>query len=146
MNVADALGRWAEETPFAVAIAERDRLVAYRELDAAVWRIASRLSATGLRPGDRVGLSLTGNSALYLATAYALARVGAVLLLLPVGEPPALRRALRRRFPLAAVIGADEGAALDGIPLLKAVADWGKPDAAPAAGPRAAGGAAAWRI
>jgi surfactin family lipopeptide synthetase C len=116
MNVADTLGRWAEETPFAVAIAERTRLFAYRELDATVWRIASRLSAAGLRPGDRVGLSLAGNSALYLATAYALARLGAVLLLLPVTEPPALRRALARRFHLAAVIGADEVAAVDGIP------------------------------
>ena len=147
MNVADALERWAEETPFAVAIAERERLVAYRELDAAVWRIASRLSAAGLRPGDRVGLSLAGNSALYLATAYAVARLGAVLLLLPLGEPPALRQALARRLKLAAVIGADESAALDGIPLLKPVADWGKADAAPvAAGLRAEGGAAAWRI
>ena len=90
MNVADTLGRWAEKTPFAVAIAERERLVVYRELDAAVWRIASRLSAAGLRPGDRVGLSLAGNSALYLATAYAVARLGAVLLLLPVTEPLAL--------------------------------------------------------
>src|SRR5258706_8862416 len=147
MNVADVLRRWAEETPFAVAIAERERLVLYRELNAAVWRIALRLSAAGLRPGDRVGLSLAGNSALYLATAYALARLGAVLLLLPVTEPPALRQALARRFHLAAVIGADEAAAVDGIPLLKAVADWGKPDAAPAAGGlRAAGGTAAWRI
>src|SRR5689334_21843236 len=133
MNVADTLGRWAEETPFAIAIAERERLVTYRELDAAVWRIASRLSAAGLRPGDRVGLSLAGNSALYLATAYAVARLGAVLLLLPVGEPPALRQALARRFNLAAVIGADDAAALDGIPLLKPIADWGKPDTAPAA-------------
>src|SRR5882757_1398415 len=145
MNVADTLARWAEETPFAVAIAERERLVLYRELDAVAWRIASRLSAAGLRPGDRVGLSLAGNSALYLATAYALARLGAVLLLLPTGEPPALRQALARRFHLAAVIGADESAALDGIPLLKAVADWGNPDAAPpAAGLHAAGDTAAW--
>jgi non-ribosomal peptide synthetase component E (peptide arylation enzyme) len=143
MNLADALGRWAEETPFAIAIAERERLVAWRELDAAVWRIASRLSAAGLRPGDRVGLSLAGNSALYLATAYAVARLGAVLLLLPVTEPKALRQALARRFELAAVIGADETAALDGIPALRAAADWGEPDAAPAATSlRAAGGAA----
>src|SRR6476660_5842838 len=119
MNVADALARWARETPFAVAILEPRRVLHYRDLDASVWRAAARLAADGVRPGDRVGVSLAGNSALYLVQVYALARLGAVALLLPVDEPPAFRLGIARRFGLAAVIGADEAARLGDLPLLR---------------------------
>jgi hypothetical protein len=60
INVADSLGRWARETPFAVAIHEPRRVLDYRDLDAAAWRAAVRLASNGIRPGDRVGLSPAG--------------------------------------------------------------------------------------
>jgi acyl-coenzyme A synthetase/AMP-(fatty) acid ligase len=129
MNVASSLGRWAEETPFAAAIVERERILHYRELDAAVRRAAAQLVADGVRPGHRVGITLVGNSALYLVQIYALARLGAVALLLPSNEPAAFRLDVARRFGLAAVIGDDDAARLGTLPLLR-------PDAACfAAGP-----------
>ncbi len=145
MNVADSLGRWACETPFAVAILSPDRALHYRDLDAAVWHAAARLASEGIRPGDRVGISLAGNSSLYLVQVYALARLGAVAMLLPVNEPLSFRLGLARRFDLAAVIGADEAARLGDLPLLR-------PDAAcfapgPVDGGRsAAGGEAPFKI
>jgi non-ribosomal peptide synthetase component E (peptide arylation enzyme) len=147
MNIADCLGRWARETPFAVAIVERTRIVPYRDLDAAVWHAASWLVAAGVRPGDRVGISLAGNSARYLIVVYALARMGAVTMLLPVAEPPAVRLALARRFRLAAVVADDDATGLGTLPLLKPPSGWPGRNAAPAdAGLRAAGGAAPWMI
>jgi len=50
MNVADSLGRWAEETPLGVAIIDDTRVLHFRDLDRAVWRVASRFVAEGLRP------------------------------------------------------------------------------------------------
>jgi len=63
MNVADAIARFAGETPYRAAIIEPDRVVHWRELDAAVWRAAAFLASSGLRPGDRVGLFGFGASA-----------------------------------------------------------------------------------
>jgi long-chain acyl-CoA synthetase len=131
MNVADSLGRWAQETPFAVAILDDAQIFHYRDLDTAVWRTASRFVAEGIRPGDRIGISLAGNSALYLIVVYALARMGAVVMLLPVTEPPAVRQALARRFHLAAVVADDDAARLDGLPLLKPTMAWFGSDTAP---------------
>jgi acyl-CoA synthetase (AMP-forming)/AMP-acid ligase II len=145
MNVADALARWARETPFAVAIVEPRRILHYRALDAAVWRAAARLAADGFRAGDRVGLSLASNSALYLVQVYALARLGAVALLLPVDEPPDFRLGVARRFGLTAVIGADETARLGDLPLLRPDESCLAPGPVHA-GPSAAGGAAPLKI
>ena len=142
MNVADALTRWARETPFAAAIVDDAQILHYRELDAAVWSVASRFVAEGIRPGERVGISLAGNSALYLIVVHALARMGAVTMLLPAAEPPAVRVALARRFGLAAVVGDGTTAGLDAVPLLRPLADWVDPRPAPVeAGVRIAGGA-----
>jgi len=147
VNIADSLGRWAEETPFRVAIIETSRVIHYRDLDAAVWRVAAWLAAEGVKPGDRVGISLAGNSAGYLIVVYGLARIGAVTMQLPLAEPPAVRLALARRFALAAVVGDDGAARLDGFPLLTPIPV--PPDASPAPidpRVRAPGGAAPWLL
>ena len=126
MNVADSLTAWASATPFAAAVVERGRVIPYRDLDRAVWRVAAWLRDSGIRPGDRVGVSIAGNSAAILAVVYGLARMGAVTLLLPPGEVPAIRLNIARRFHLAAVVGED-GAGLDGLPLLRSDTDWFAP-------------------
>jgi acyl-CoA synthetase (AMP-forming)/AMP-acid ligase II len=81
LNVADSLSDWAEKTPFAAAIVDRDRVIHYRDLDRAVWRAAAWLRDHGVRPGDRVGLSLGRNSVDFLVAVYVLARMGAALML-----------------------------------------------------------------
>jgi acyl-CoA synthetase (AMP-forming)/AMP-acid ligase II len=147
MNVADSLGRWADETPFAAAIIDSSRVIHYRDLDRAVWRAAAWLRRHGVQEGDRIGVSLRDNSAELLAVVYALARIGAVLMLLPPFELKAARLALARRFQLAAVVGDDEAVRLDPLPLLRPSGDWFEPDtAAIDRHPRVEGGAAPWRI
>ena len=147
MNIADPIARWANEAPFAPAVVDDGRILHYRDLDAAVWRASARLVAEGIRPGDRVGISLVGSTAACLIVVYGLARIGAVTMLLPVTEPPAIRLALARRFRLAAVVGDDDGARLDALPLLRPTAGWFGPASAPVdTGLRVAGGASACMI
>src|SRR4051794_27306918 len=105
MNIADALSRYAAEAPYRAAIVDRERVIHYRTLDAAVWRAASWLADNGLRAGDRVAFSAGGNSALWLVAAYALARLGAVFLPLDPLDAPGFREGLARRLGLAAVLG-----------------------------------------
>src|SRR5262249_39606732 len=107
VNIADSLVRWAEETPFRVALIAFGGVILYGDPVAGVWRAGAWLVAEGVKAGDRVGISLAGNSAFYLIVVYGLARIGAVAMQLPLAEPPAVRLALSRRFSLAAVIGDD---------------------------------------
>jgi long-chain acyl-CoA synthetase len=142
MHIADSLDRWAREKPSAAAIVDRTRVIDFRGLDGAAWRTATLLAADGLRPGDRVGISLPDNSVFSLILAYALARLGAAWMLMPTTDPPAFRLALAQRFGLAAVIGEDT-ARLDGVRSIPPRADWlvpGEP------GSCAAGGDAPFRI
>ena len=127
MNIADAITRLAGEAPHRVAIAESDRLIQWHDLEAAVWRAAAALAAGGLKPGDRVGISPSANAALWLVAAYALARVGAVFLLLDPLEPPAVREAIARRLGLVAVLGDGPAAQVGSLPLMRPQPAWLEP-------------------
>src|SRR5450432_1790711 len=94
MNIADSLTRCADEVPNRAAIVDQQRVIHYRSLEGAVWRAAAWLAANGVGPGTRVGFSPTGNASLWLVATYALARIGAVFLLLDPLEAPAVRAAL----------------------------------------------------
>lgn len=47
---------WATVTPEAVAVEDGNATITYRELDQRADRLAARLAASGVRPGDRVAL------------------------------------------------------------------------------------------
>jgi long-chain acyl-CoA synthetase len=147
VNIADVLSLHAEEIPYRVAIVDQDRLMHYRDLDAAVWRAAAWLAERGLRPGDRVGYSPSGTSASWLVLAYALARLGAVFLLIDPQETLVARATIARRLRLAAVLSDDPSARLDTLPLLQPPSDWLAPGAAaPDPGLRAEGDGAPMMI
>jgi amino acid adenylation domain-containing protein len=58
MNIAHLLWTTAEKYPEATAIAERDLEITYAELQSRAARIANALGASGVAPGDRVGIFL----------------------------------------------------------------------------------------
>lgn len=95
VNLASALARQARERPDAPAILRGGASLGFRELDRHVWAAATWLARQGIRPADRVGLSLDGELA-HLIAIYALARLGASALALPLSEPPPVRRRLAR--------------------------------------------------
>jgi acyl-CoA synthetase (AMP-forming)/AMP-acid ligase II len=104
-NVADAIARWAHQRPEAIAVIEGRRRVSYAAFDKAVWRAAASWRASGILPGQTVGVCLP-NSALYLVAFYGLARIGATVLPLPLDQPEQHRAGLLRRFGAAAIIAA----------------------------------------
>jgi acyl-CoA synthetase (AMP-forming)/AMP-acid ligase II len=94
--------------------------------------VACRQRAAAWR-SDR--LIAIGNTAVWLVAAYALARIGAVFLLLDPLEAPAFRDAIVRRLRLVAVLGDGPAAQLGTVPLLQPQPAWLDPGPA-AADPR----------
>ncbi|MFJ8816593.1 long-chain-fatty-acid--CoA ligase [Amycolatopsis thermoflava] len=77
VNVGDSLTRTAARHPANVAIVEGARRWTYEEFNAQVNRLANALSARGYRRGDALALA-SGNSAEFLVTYYACAKLGLV--------------------------------------------------------------------
>ncbi|WP_374340850.1 class I adenylate-forming enzyme family protein [Azonexus sp.] len=89
-NLADLLTRQAELRPDAAALLHRGNAVSFAQLDDAVWRATVWLGTHGVKPGDVAGLSLCSELAIVVAM-LALARMGATVFSLPVGQPAPLR-------------------------------------------------------
>ena len=77
-TLADLLRRSARRFPARMAVEFGDVRWSYAELDTVVDRLALSLQARGVSPGDRVAI-LSRNSHAFIATRFALARAGAVL-------------------------------------------------------------------
>jgi fatty-acyl-CoA synthase len=77
-NVGDALRRSAARSPHGRALHFQGRDLDYAELDAMSNRVSRLLAAGGIGPGDAVAIFAT-NSPEYVATFFACARMGAVL-------------------------------------------------------------------
>lgn len=96
-EMGDAVARGARAHPRRIALHDGDRGHSYRAVDAAADRLARRLVALGVRPGDVVGmLASTGPGA--VAAMYAAPRAGAALA--PM-NPALARREVRDAFALA---------------------------------------------
>jgi len=146
MNVAEGIGRWSAEVPGAPALIQGGRAISYRDFDDAIWRTVTAFRAAGVRPGDVVGLALP-SSPLYLVAVYALARLGAVQVALPPGQPDAVREAAVRQFRIAAAIRAAGQPPESAAPSLAIDPSWLEPSAAPVdRGTWARDANAGWRI
>ena len=77
----DLLGEAAERHAAHVALRMDDSTWTYRELLAMVDRTAATLAGHGVTVGSRVGLS-AGNSPEFVATVFAAARLGAVIIMI----------------------------------------------------------------
>lgn len=145
-NVADSITHHAGERPWAVAILDSTGAMHYRTLDALVWAAAWHLHRSGIRPGDVVGLALP-HSALYLVAVYALARMGATSVALPLSDPAPLREALAQRFGVRWVLALSQNAGPPGVPTVVVTFDALKAaPATPDLALRVPGGDAHWSI
>ncbi|WP_128566348.1 non-ribosomal peptide synthetase, partial [Methylobacterium crusticola] len=141
--VARILGH-AARRPDAVALSDRGRSLAYRDLDRLSARVARHLAARGVRPGDRVGLC-AGRSAELVVALLGILRSGAAYLPLDPTYPAERLAHMLADSGAALVLAGPEGRApLAGcaalvLPLAEALGpgpDAPGPDAAlPAAGP-----------
>ncbi|APU38628.1 MULTISPECIES: non-ribosomal peptide synthetase [unclassified Streptomyces] len=94
---------WTRLAPQAPAVIDSARTWTYQDLDTAAEQVAAALAGR-VRPGDLVGVCLDRSTAL-VATAVALARIGAVYL--PLGPRPGERRtqAVTEDLDVACLIG-----------------------------------------
>ncbi|MCU7729687.1 amino acid adenylation domain-containing protein [Actinoplanes sp. KI2] len=104
----------ARQRPDHVAITDGDTTLSYRELDAASDRLAARLQATGVRPGDRVGL-LLGRSAQIPVGILAVLKAGAAYVPLDPGYPADRLRYIVGDAEIRTVVGRPEDADLVGF-------------------------------
>ncbi|WP_375486569.1 AMP-binding protein [uncultured Jatrophihabitans sp.] len=87
VNVGDALTRTAGRLPATVAVVDGDRRWTYAELDAWVNRVAHGLHGLGYARGDALAL-VSGNSAEFLVTYFACAKLGVVCVPVNLGWRP----------------------------------------------------------
>jgi acetyl-CoA synthetase len=112
LNVADVcLGRWAAETPDAVAVVHEDeagdvRQLTYAELDGQVARARAGLRARGIGKGDAVAVFLPMTPEAVIAT-YAVASIGAMVVPLFSGFASTAIASRLRDASAKAVITAD---------------------------------------
>lgn len=77
VNVGDLLTRSAARTPSKDAVIDGGRRFSYREFESLANRVAHGLLELGYQPGDALAL-MSGNSAEFLATYFACAKIGVV--------------------------------------------------------------------
>src|SRR4030088_2539524 len=77
LATAPALGRWVRATPGREALTDGTRRLSYRELADGIDRMAARLRALGIGPGDVVTIQLP-NWVEFALVFFALERLGAV--------------------------------------------------------------------
>jgi acyl-coenzyme A synthetase/AMP-(fatty) acid ligase len=92
-----------ERSPTAAAVTIGPHAVSYRTLLATVSATLAHLHASGIGPGDCVGLTMT-QSPLHLATFLALARLGAVVVPLSTMLAAPERSAIIRKFGVTALV------------------------------------------
>lgn len=111
----DPLRRTVNATPAAPALVDAEGEWSYRALDAAADRLAGRLAAAGVGPGDRVALLLAPGPVAVLAI-HAVPRTGAILAPLNVKwSAPERERALDALAP-ALILVTPESGSVGGAP------------------------------
>lgn len=99
----DAVGRWAELTPHAVAVEDDTTVLSYAELEARIARGGAWLRALGVRPEVRVAL-LVRRSAAFVVAALTVLRAGGTFVPLDPDHPTGrLARQVRDSDPLLIV-------------------------------------------
>lgn len=88
-NLSDPIFHYARVTPDAVALHEGEQSLTYRELAVLVGRAAVHLRDLGVGPGELVVVCLPVN-AIHMILSFALLRLGAVPLDVPMRRSPAL--------------------------------------------------------
>lgn len=81
-DIASIVARHAREAGQRIALIQGERALTWRELDAAVDRVASAILASGARPGDKVAV-LGDNSVEYAEVFFGALRAGACVVPLP---------------------------------------------------------------
>lgn len=124
-NLGDVALEWASRTPDTAAVIDELGALRFRALEDAVRRTCSALTTAGIDAGNVVCMALHASPlSLYVATTLALARIGAIQLVVDHGEATASAiAALAQRFRFAAIL-TDLNIAVPGIKLMRPDLKW----------------------
>lgn len=132
-RVEELVWQWARRTPDTVAVSSGGVEMTYRQLHSASCRVAGRLRAAGVRPGDRVGV-LVDRSVDVFAAMFGVLTAGAAYLPVDPAHPDARIRAVLTQAGVTAVVTQPELASRppDGMAVvLVSAADWTEPEPDP---------------
>lgn len=132
-NLMRLLAARAAETPAVTALEDGDRTWTFADLDAEAGRWAGALLASGLAPGDRLGVALR-DTAEHVIARLAAARAGLGVVPLDWRAPPAERARSATGFRVAAALVEPNGT-LDGVRCLPVDGGWRRTVAAAASAP-----------
>jgi long-chain acyl-CoA synthetase len=113
MNIASGIREFARATPGATAVIDGDRTLTFAALDERASRLANRLLARGLKPGERVAV-LLGNRLEYPEIAAGIAKAGLVMVPLNPRLTPAESRFILEHSGTRALVLDDALAAVTG--------------------------------
>lgn len=130
MNITDLVAKHARRQPDAPAIIEGARTLTYRDFDLAIGRLAAGITALGLREGDRIGICLKARSE-FLALFLAIAKIGAVALLMDWRAGPHSRSELASTFDATLVVQEPDIPDIASAPCLAIDSLWQTVTAAP---------------
>ncbi|MFO0760401.1 MAG: AMP-binding protein [Byssovorax sp.] len=121
ISPARALAEQASATPEATFFLWGGRAFSYRDADQRVSAVARGLYASGVRPGDKIGVVM-GSRPSFLSAATALSRLGAAAVIAPPdAEPRPLAEAFERAQVTQVIADAERGPkvlAATGLPVL----------------------------
>ncbi|MHA1565915.1 MAG: class I adenylate-forming enzyme family protein [Alphaproteobacteria bacterium] len=123
MNIVDLITRNAAQRPDQPAIIDGDRTVTYGEMVTLTQKTASHLQSLGIKPGDRLGISLKDNLDHVIAI-MAAASVGAAIVPIDWRARPAEKQRLAEAFKVAAVLTEPGTPAPDGVPCVPLNETW----------------------
>jgi len=147
-NISDGVFAQATARPHAVAIIDGEDSISYRSLCHGVCRAAKRFQEAGWRPGDIIGISLRGSSALHLLVSLALARSGLTQVAVPPSDPAPLIRSRLRKIGVRGLVSDHALAAASRVAILAPEPGWlvEMPSVSPPADLRISGGDRSWIV
>lgn len=123
MNIIELISRHAASRPHHPAIVDGDRTLSYGELIGLARRTASHLQCLGIKPGDRLGISLKDNADHVIAI-LAAASMAAAIVPIDWRARPAEKQRLARAFKITAVLTEAGTPEPDGVPCVPLDDTW----------------------
>ena len=117
-DISAILEHAVRQYPDAPAMVFQDAEVSYVTLAAAAHKLQQRFAAQGVGRGSRLGVTLAP-SPVFLATLFALARLGACAVPLSAGRPLEQRLEMARKFDIQALIAEQAEQGFMGWPLIQ---------------------------
>lgn len=122
MNLSEPLDRHARERPDHPVLLDGPRTITYSQFHAAVLRLSAKLNQAGVKRGDRAAIAMPDSLA-FLASVYALARIGATIMPLSPDLAAPECESMVRDHGVAVVLRQPDGPRIPDVPSIDVAPD-----------------------